>query len=576
MKKVFLTVALCLAAAASAFSQTLAPSPTPTPDPEKEKAQTIAFLRDLDQEISNLRLPENRVSFYVELASVMWQLDEQQARGIYAKSVGDLRQMISIYENERAEAKAAEAADKDALTASFVDMSFRSPLSRTAVVLVQLRKQIVLSIAERDIDLAMTALADTAGIVIDDAYRDTTDEWLLNRIAERAATRSPKQALALALEALKKGLDGSHFQVIRQLYEVDSEAAKTLGDAMLTKAKEDETDAATLGEFLRVADALIEKAKKPSAKPSPFSEADARQIAGLLADKLQRFDGYGSLAYLHNIEKYLPARAMALKARAASMAGNANSVIPERRTRSASSNANSAVSAEQEKWKKRSEDSEKLQAFAKLAEGKLPKEEREKVLAEARKTITRIRDPRDKVIALSAIATAVAPSDKELALQLMAQAEQFAPLYPRTSADYLVALSVASGYAMVEPDKAYPRIEALIASSNDIITAGARVIEFIDPEGTMVSDGELRLGGLIGPTGGGLVSNLSFMEMPLRRLAEFDLERTRALADRFDRPEARVLGKILILRSFAQKFNRNEVVPDAGPEKAEAQPDDVN
>lgn len=69
--------------------------------------------------------------------------------------------------------------------------------------------------------------------------------------------------------------------------------------------------------------------------------------------------------------------------------------------------------------KRQSEDRKSLEAFTKLSNGKLPKEEREKVLAEARKTVLRIRDPRDKVLALTAIATGVVSSDKELALELM-------------------------------------------------------------------------------------------------------------------------------------------------------------
>jgi len=56
----------------------------------------IAFLRDTDQEVSNLRLPENRVALFAEIGSVMWQFDEQQARALYAKAVGDLQQLMDL------------------------------------------------------------------------------------------------------------------------------------------------------------------------------------------------------------------------------------------------------------------------------------------------------------------------------------------------------------------------------------------------------------------------------------------------------------------------------------------------
>ena len=52
--------------------------------------------------------------------------------------------------------------------------------------------------------------------------------------------------------------------------------------------------------------------------------------------------------------------------------------------------------------------------------------------------------------------------------------------------------------------------------------------------------------------GASMLRQMSIANVPLKKLAEFDLDRTRALADRFDRPEARVLAKILILRAYTQ------------------------
>ncbi|MEZ5423125.1 MAG: hypothetical protein R2682_08540 [Pyrinomonadaceae bacterium] len=541
----------------SAQTAASTPTPSPTPDAEKEKARMIAFLRDVDQEVSNLRLPENRVALFAEVASVMWQFDETQARSIYSKAANDLRQIMMSYSTAAADAKAAQAADPDALTASFVGNPYRDAMANKGRELLAVRAQILISIAENDPEFALQVLADTAGLVVADGRYSSGDDdvRLRDEIAAMSARRSPKRALEIALESLKKELNNTHFRILRELNEVDGEAAKTLASAMLAKAKGDKTNAYLLSEFLKNIDSYLEAEKKKSAKPSPFSIADARQVAESLVDQLgdQTF-----LPGLDLIEKYLPARAAALKAKAAAKArmnggyaaNRANAAANVASTRS--SNLNEPERAEQEKWKKLAEDRKSLDVFSKLSSGNLPPEEREKVLAEARKTVARLRDPRDKVIALSAIATGVVGSDKQLALDLMREADRVAPLYPKNYADFMVVFAVASGYAMVDPEQAFPRIENLIASTNEIINAGVKVAEFIDVPGEIVEDNEVKIGAFGGPMGASMLRRMSIANVPLKKLAEFDLDRTRALADRFDRPEARVLAKILILRAYTQ------------------------
>lgn len=541
----------------SAQDATSTPTPSPTPDAEKEKARMIAFLRDVDQEVSNLRLPGNRVTLFAEVASVMWQFDETQARNIYAKAANDLRQIMMSYSTAAADAKAAQAADPDALTASFVGSPYRDAMTTKGRELLAVRAQVLLSIAENDPEFALQVLADTAGLVVaDDRYSSGDDDVRLrDEIAAMAAPRSPKRALELALESLKKELNSTHFRILRELNEVDGEAAKTLASAMLSKAKDDKTNVYLLSEFLKNIDSYLEAEKKKSAKPSPFTISDARQVAGSIVDQL---DHPTSFSRLDLIEKYLPARVAALKAKAAAKArmnggqaaNGANTATNAASTRS--SNFNASERAEQEKWKKRAEDRKSLGVFSKLSSGNLPPEEREKVLAEARKTVARLRDPRDKVIALSAIATGVVGSDKQLALDLMREADRVAPLYPKNYADFMVVFAVASGYAMVDPEQAFPRIENLIASTNEIINAGVKVAEFIDVPGEIVEDNEVKIGAFGGPMGASMLRQMSIANVPLKKLAEFDLDRTRALADRFDRPEARVLAKILILRAYTQ------------------------
>ncbi|MBX7062488.1 MAG: hypothetical protein K1X52_12590 [Pyrinomonadaceae bacterium] len=565
MKRMILTILIGGLTSISVLGQTATSTPSPTPDPEKEKAQMIAFLRDTDQEVSNLRLPENRVALFAEIGSIMWQFDEQQARALYAKAVGDLQQLIIEHNNAVAAEKAAKAADADALTVSFVGSVFGTGSQADAQTLRSVRENVLLAIADNDPDLAMNALATTADIEVDkenDIYRFVAEDTLASKIASRVAARSPKRALELALDSLKKGLSSSHLDILQKLNEADPDSAKTLGAAMLSKAKDSKVQDYILSRFLSTADFLLEESKKKESKQSPFTHAEVREIAGLLADKIQENGGLSY--YIDDIEKYLPARAAALRAKNRSNSNiSGNFAVPPPVSTGNASNSNSMGMEDDARQKRQSEDRKSLEAFTKLSNGKLPKEEREKVLAEARKTVLRIRDPRDKVLALTAIATGVVSSDKELAMELMREADRLAPLYPKTMMDFMTSYAVASGYAMVDPEQAFSRFEALIASTNEIINAGVKIAEFIDVSGTMVKDNELKVGVLGGPIAGEMGNVMATAGAPIRSLAEYDLIRTQALTDRFDRPEARVLAKLLVLRAYATKFAAKPVVPDA-------------
>lgn len=578
MKNIFLALVFTSMAAIAAFSQDVRPSPTPTPDAEKEKAQVMRFLRDLDQEISNLRLPENRIAYFAELGAVMWQFDETQARTLYGKAISDLQQLIAEHNSVLAAEKAAAAADPDALTVGFTSMGGLRDAASRGRALNGIRRQILLAIAQNDLDLAMNGLTATANIDFGESDQEPThDDWLVQQLAEIGADKSPKQALALALESLKKGLESRHFSILYNLAASDPASAKQLAAAIMSKAKEGKASIYILTEFLRKAEGLAKTDNKEGKSEPLYTKQDLREIAGLLADEIE--DDGGS-SFISLVEKYLPARAAALKAKFRSKGISGNMVDGLRvpgvesgyGSNSMASNSNSAAAkAQAEKWKKQREDRNSLRAFSKLAAGTLPPEEREKVLAEARKTVARLRDPRDKIIALSAIATGVVNSDKALALDLMREADRLAPTYPTTYADCMVVYSLASGYVFVDPEQAFPRFEALISRLNELIGAGVKLIEFIDVQGDTVKDGEIKLGSLGGLTGLGILRITSGADLPLRRLAEFDLPRTQALADRFDRPEARVLAKILILRAFSKKF----AAPNDVAERPEVQPDEL-
>ena len=66
-----------LSFATAAFSQSAA-APKPTEAELKLTKDAIQLLRETSQQVGNLRLVENRVSFNAELAGLMWFYDEKE------------------------------------------------------------------------------------------------------------------------------------------------------------------------------------------------------------------------------------------------------------------------------------------------------------------------------------------------------------------------------------------------------------------------------------------------------------------------------------------------------------------
>ena len=90
----------------------------------------------------------------------------------------------------------------------------------------------------------------------------------------------------------------------------------------------------------------------------------------------------------------------------------------------------------------------------------LPKEERDKIVAQSRKIIAQTPGKDKKLVALSMLAAQVAHAgDKELANEIMADAERLVNPQPKNYRDFLMTWILASGYAETDPNKAFPLLE---------------------------------------------------------------------------------------------------------------------
>jgi hypothetical protein len=312
----------------------------------------------------------------------------------------------------------------------------------------------------------------------------------------------------------------------------------------------------------------LQASKNAGGKKPVYSAGDLHDIADQFARAVLDSDNGNEsyLSYVDQIEKFAPGRGAQIKAKFAK--GSVNSNVATDNSGSAVTNSTTVTTpdptpenptgsvartmlenAEREKAELKTMDEVKG-----LGTKSLPKDERDKIVAQARKVISQTHGKDKKITALSMLAAQVAKAgDKDLASEIMRDAERMVNPQPKNYQDFLLSWMLASGYAEADPDKAFPLLENTILRANETISAFVKVAEFIDTSDEMVVDGEVQ----VGLFGGGMIkdltSGLGMATGTIRTLAKADFAKTKNLASTFDRTEIRILAKMLVLRAVLDK-----------------------
>jgi hypothetical protein len=260
------------------------------------------------------------------------------------------------------------------------------------------------------------------------------------------------------------------------------------------------------------------------------------------------------------IDKYVPGRRSQLRSKYKQgielYDTYTNSAMPvNANTSYGSANSNIAVrTAADERAEREKAEAKLFDDIAQLGSKPLSPEDRQKVIVQARSIIARTPGKEKKVMALNLLAVQVMRAgDKDLAAEIMSDAERFVNPQPRNYRDFLLTLMVASGYAETNPDRAFPLLQDTISRVNETIAAAVKVAEFMDVTNEMVSDGEVQVGSFGGAMIRDITKELGMANSTLRALATADFAKTRSLTNTFERTEVRVLAKMLVLRAVLQE-----------------------
>jgi hypothetical protein len=169
---------------------------------------------------------------------------------------------------------------------------------------------------------------------------------------------------------------------------------------------------------------------------------------------------------------------------------------------------------------------------------------------QARKLVTALRTNEERVLAFVQLAEgATRKGDRGLALALLDEAREISSARAKNAKQFLAQLAVARAYAPLDASRSLAILEPAVDQLNELLAAGVVLGSFFAEE--LVQDDEIMMEPLTA------VSNEIFNTYmgDVGALARSDFERTRALADRFQRPEIRTIARLLVAQSVLAKPN---------------------
>lgn len=536
--------------------------------------EAIEFLRATATDVNSLRTLENRISFSAEMAGLMWFTDEAEARQMFQDVIGNFRQLLAQYDSQLNALGITPEEDDFTLLGPSSNHKVTRKLLKALVV----RQQITMNLAEHDPRLALEFFTETGLAISNPKFRKMIaerDKYFESKLLNEIAGRDIEIALKYGRENLKKGVNYQTVELLKKLYEENAEKGVEFGEDVVSAIKSvglDDNEDSKLyvyDSLLDLGTESIEQSENGKKKSALFSQNAMRDIAEILAQEILKRDPSEAAevtTYVSNVEKYAPARAVQIRAKfpteESKLDTKSDAAIEKEIAKiTGDSPPKTGSNAELEE---ESVEEKLLKDVASLGNKELSDEARQEIIGKARGIIAGLEDREKKLAALSALALQVAQlGDKELASEILEEARRLIVFQPVNYRDYMEIWMVISAYSKVNPERAFPLLENTIYKLNNLMEAFVEVGKFIDVTGDIVEDGEVQLGSFGGGMTRQILSGLSSSDTVVRNLSVADFERMKGISNRFNRPEVRVLAKMLVLRSVLGSLKEKDAKSEA-------------
>jgi hypothetical protein len=583
-----LVLLLLLLPHTSATTATAQTPPGKAPAEQKLKARkeleqkALVMLDEIIKDTQAFRVSENRLRLKTLSACLLWKHDEARARILFKEAMAGTIDLLANQDEDNA------------------------PSAHMLQGVLQLRREIVQLLSSRDARMAREFLHATrpskqaeeaANGRYGELYSDLQLEYSL---ATQITETNPRQALEFAEESLAKGFSYELINTLNTLKEKDHEAAAKLASAIVAKLRSEppatDSEAANVatGMFSIIFDAESDKSGNVIREGAPLLDEqgmrDLMEVNINLALKASPYSGRLQVfeKLMPQVQKYAPARVAELRRKLAQYKK------PMTTSSDNDDEDSDGASADWEKYKAMMEKATAEELLAEAAKAQpgssdllyqaaamkyaekgdidkareiinknisepsarktylslidqqasLSAAEQGK-MEQVRKSLAGMRTNEERALALAQIATAVAAKgDKKIARQLLEEAQSLVNYRAKNITQLGAQLMVVQAYAKIAPERSLMMLEPIVDQLNELLAAAVMLGSFVLDEEVMRDD-EIRMEMFTT-----MLPYVSQTFMPdLSALASFDFDRTRALAERFQRDEVRMMARLLVVQS---------------------------
>lgn len=558
---------------------------------EQEKRQelekkSVAMLGEIATEADALKLVVNRISVFAAVGVLYWKYDEKQARNL-----------INIAAREIVNAQNADEVEGDAYQFNWQ--------------IQEARRQLVTALAPHDAEFALQIFRQTRSPEIaalmqsgkmlfpngNDYSRVHNEIQTEQSLANEIARQDPKRALKLAREILEKGVSYALLDLIERIKDKEPEEAARLADDVLRKLADADfsTNYNERNLAVNFVSRLTQIEESNGAEKSKFvvSESSLRALAEKLAAFFLRDPQVESFYYqiptfIPIIEKYSPARANQLRQREAEIKQKQAQTNPYERLNQINQNAdaetliNEAQNATPEMKSQYysyavnkligSDNTERARvlinsipdrrqreyALQNLNSNLFYKAVNSGNLAEARRLAALAPNKNQQISFYVQIFNyAMQKQDEKLARQILDEAASLLKANPENNQEMGALFQLANAYASIAPETALMLIEPTITKSNELLNASILLHRFSSNEAEQPDEIAMQF----------FHNALSqygfyFNQNDFFKLATANFERTKGLGDGFQRPEARIFTRLMIIQGILSQIRSQNAVYD--------------
>lgn len=593
MLALFLTISLTSAQTSPTESKT-----------EKDKArerlekEALEMVYQIVNEADSLKLWENRALVFANAGDLLWKTNQKRARKLFRDAADELIR--------------GNAAPKEKPKSYWEEYAWWQDTSPRWTILLTIAQhdadlalQLLQETRPSDLQAAIdaesqikTAKAKTAAENVREQKNTRMIQQeitLEQQFAVKAAEQDPKKAARLIRESLSKGVSISAIQLITKVNEKDEVLGQELLNEVLRKLLDadfkQKEDARQIAAYLLQQSFSndIFKANNDKFQPVKLADRDLKDLASKIADYFLEATEYEIFWELNQAMPMLVKFAPDKNARLKQKLNAIENLIPE--DRKAWSEVNKITSdpnipaekliSEAEKFTgyekhnlyRRAVDKammegtgEKIQSLLQNAPPGKPRDDaleylssklsakaiRDDQLDEVGKLIGKSESTGGKIKLYVDFAVGFQSKNTEeshkTALNLMEEAERLVNRIPESRQEVSDILKIASGYAEIEPSKAFPYLEPMIDMSNDLMTAYSLLSKY-NKSDNLFKQGEMIFTQNVGF---GRESFTAYGKQ-LGLLAAADFGRVKNLTDRFNRNDTKTLVKLLLVQAILKK-----------------------